>query len=224
MLTLQALVASYHDAPLFQPLDLHVERGEVIAVVGRSGCGKSTLLQLLAGLKTPDQGQILLDGREIAGQAGHASLLPQGYPLLPWLSLLDNIILPLTLSGHTQASAAALAEPHLARFGLEHAKPLLPHQASGGMQQRAALLRTFLHPTELMLLDEPFSALDAITRSELHTWLLTVLPQFSKTVFLVTHDIDEALLFADRLLVFVRGSIQVIERKATEKSAILTMV
>jgi ABC-type nitrate/sulfonate/bicarbonate transport system ATPase subunit len=182
-------------------VDLEVGAGEFVSIVGPSGCGKSTLLDLLAGLLEPTRGRILLDGKvpgELLGQLGY---MQQRDLLMPWRSVLDNTILGLELGGVGRDAARARARQELERFGLTGFEDAWPAALSGGMRQRAALLRTFLAGRDALLLDEPFGALDALTRAEMQRWLLEVWGADRKTILLVTHDVDEAILLSDRVYV-----------------------
>lgn len=182
-------------------VSLTVRSGEFVALVGPSGCGKSTLLDVLSGLQRPDAGRVELDGREITGTVGLIGYMPQKDLLMPWRTVLDNTILGLELAGVRRSEARERALESFPRFGLAGFERVYPASLSGGMRQRAALLRTFLVPREVQLLDEPFGALDAITRAEMQAWLLDVRQGFDSTVVLVTHDVDEAIYLADRVYV-----------------------
>ncbi|UUY03450.1 ATP-binding cassette domain-containing protein [Svornostia abyssi] len=173
-------------------ISLAMRPGETVALVGPSGCGKSTLLELVCGLQAPDGGSVA---------AAPAALVPQRDALLPWADALDNAALPLRLQGTRRADARRRAAPLLAELGLagfEHAKP---HELSGGMRQRVAFVRALLTGRGLLCLDEPFGALDALTRADMHRWLSDALAAEPRTVLLVTHDIEEALVLADRVCV-----------------------
>ncbi|MEM7126489.1 MAG: ABC transporter ATP-binding protein [Chloroflexota bacterium] len=186
-------------------LSFQVETGEFLTIIGPSGCGKSTLFRLLAGLEEPESGEILLQGiplPQAAGRRGRFGYMPQRDALLPWRTVLNNVILGAELAGENQDSARNEARELLPLFGLEGFENAWPSSLSGGMRQRAALLRTFLARQEILLLDEPFGALDALTRRSLQQWLLDVRTRFQKTILFITHDIDEALLLGDRVLVF----------------------
>jgi NitT/TauT family transport system ATP-binding protein len=175
-----------------QSIDLRAEAGTVVAVVGPSGCGKSTLLELVCGLQSPDAGTIA---------AAPAVLMPQRDLLLPWMSALDNAALALRIGGRRRDDARAGARPLFEALGLagfEHARP---HELSGGMRQRVAFVRTFLSGKPLLCLDEPFGALDAMTRADMQAWLADALAQQPRTVLLVTHDVEEAAVLADRIVV-----------------------
>ena len=170
---------------------LHAAPQEVVAVVGPSGCGKSTLLELVCGLDAPDRGTI---------EAPPAALMPQRDGLLPWLSALDNAALALRVANVDKAKARAAAHEHFAAFGLEGFERARPRELSGGMRQRVAFLRTLLAGRPLLCLDEPFGALDALTRGQMQRWLADALTQEPRTVLLVTHDVEEAVLLADRIV------------------------
>jgi ABC-type nitrate/sulfonate/bicarbonate transport system ATPase subunit len=183
---------------------LRVEAGEFVALVGPSGCGKSTLFNVVAGLELPTEGEALVDGVSVAGRSGAAAYMPQKDLLLPWLRVLDNAALPLELAGVPRAEARRQAGTHFGRFGLDGFEQSWPWQLSGGMRQRAALLRTYLVGRDLMLLDEPFGALDALTRGGMQEWLLDVWGETRRSVLFVTHDVEEALFLADRVYVMSR--------------------
>lgn len=184
-------------------LDLEVAAGQFIAVIGPSGAGKSTLLGLLAGLETPDAGVIEKDGGPLDGP-GSVAYMPQSDLLLPWRSVLANVSLGLEATGSSKREAREKALRALERFGLEEFARVSPGALSGGMRSRVALLRTALLGRDVLLLDEPFGALDALTRRELQEWLIGVRDELAATIVLVTHDVDEALLLADRVVVLTR--------------------
>jgi NitT/TauT family transport system ATP-binding protein len=175
-------------------LSLSVEPGEVVAIVGPSGCGKSTLLEILAGLQQPDEGIV-------HGGGDACALMPQSDLLLPWRDTLGNAGLALECAGHSKADARRMAEPLVRRFGLEGFEHAYPRELSGGMRQRVAFLRTLLAGRPALLLDEPFGALDSITRASMQEWLAEALTSEPRTLVLVTHDVEEALYLADRVAV-----------------------
>jgi ABC-type nitrate/sulfonate/bicarbonate transport system ATPase subunit len=182
----------YRTLTALEGIDLEVRRDEVVAVVGPSGCGKSTLLELIAGLQKPDQGTI---------SAPEASFMPQRDSLLPWRDALSNAALALECEGVPRSEARRRAEPLFQRFGLAEFEESRPAELSGGMRQRVAFLRTLLPGRPVLLLDEPFGALDSITRASMQHWLADALAQEPRTVVLVTHDVDEAIFLADRVVV-----------------------
>jgi len=189
-------------------LDLNVPAHGRLGIVGRSGAGKSTLLGLVAGLDEPDAGTVAVFGDVSPGERlARCALMPQRDCLLPWRTALDNACLALENQGLPRAEARRRAEPLFARFSLAGAESLRPVRLSGGMRQRVAFLRTLLAGKEVLLLDEPFGALDAITRSELQDWLTALLAVEPRTVVLVTHDVEEALLVCDRVIVLSDGRV-----------------
>ncbi|MGO9320940.1 MAG: ABC transporter ATP-binding protein [Solirubrobacteraceae bacterium] len=188
-------------------VSLRAARGELLAVVGPSGCGKSTLLELICGLHAADAGSI---------DCAPAVLMPQRDLLLPWLNALDNAALALRIAGLSRAEARRRANVLFAELGLEGFQHARPHELSGGMRQRVAFLRTLLSGKPLLCLDEPFGALDAITRSEMQEWLGASLAREPRTVVLVTHDVEEAILLADRVAVLSHRPGQVIAQLEVE--------
>lgn len=193
---------SFGDLAVLDGVDLEVSRGEIVALVGPSGCGKSTLLELIAGLDSPDLGSIAIAGRQDpAGRLEGCAWMPQKDCLLPWYSALDNAALAPRNRGLSRRAARAEADRLFRRLGLTGFERALPAELSGGMRQRVAFLRTLLSGKEILLLDEPFAALDALTRGQLQEWLLPLLGEEGRTVVLVTHDIEEALYMADRVAV-----------------------
>ncbi|WP_433749903.1 ABC transporter ATP-binding protein [Paenibacillus amylolyticus] len=189
--------------PVLNGLSLTVEQGEFVAIVGPSGCGKSTLFHIIGGLLKPQEGQVLMNGYDVTGQRGKISYMPQQPALFPWRTIEDNVLLAGEVAASAPPRAEALAEARkwLSSVGLAGFEQAYPHMLSGGMQQRAAFLRALLSPQELMLLDEPFSALDALTRSDMQRWLLDIWEQNRRSVLFITHNIEEALLLADRVYV-----------------------
>jgi ABC-type nitrate/sulfonate/bicarbonate transport system ATPase subunit len=173
-------------------LSLRVGAGETVAVVGASGCGKTTLLELICGLQQPDSGTV---------RSAPAALMPQRDLLLPWLSAVDNAALALRVQGLDRQGARGQVAPWFERFGLGGFEQARPHELSGGMRQRVSFLRTLLAGKPVLALDEPFAALDAITRAEMQGWLGQILATQERTMVLVTHDVEEAVLLADRVVV-----------------------
>ncbi len=192
--------------PALAGVSLHAGHGELLAVVGPSGCGKTTLLELVCGLQAPDRGVV---------ECAPAALMPQHDLLLPWLCAVDNAALALRIAGASRAQARTQAAKLFAELGLEGFENAHPHELSGGMRQRVAFLRTLLSGKPVLCLDEPFGALDAITRAEMQAWLARALQREPRTVALVTHDVEEAIVLADRVAVLsprpgqVRAEIEV---------------
>jgi ABC-type nitrate/sulfonate/bicarbonate transport system ATPase subunit len=204
-LSLHQVSKTYRDkgtqVPAVANVTFAVAAGEFVSLVGPSGCGKSTLFNLIVGLDEPDEGEICLDGRSLNRRTGLFGYMPQRDLLLPWRTILDNVILGPELAGESKQAARQEAIALLPLFGLEGFEKVYPATLSGGMRQRAALLRTFLCHRDIMLLDEPFGALDALTRRDLQIWLLDIWQQFNKTILFITHDVEEALFLSDRVIV-----------------------
>ena len=189
-------------------IDLVVQKGEFVALIGHSGCGKSTLLNLLSGLIRPTAGFMLCAGREIAGPGPDRAVVFQNHSLLPWLSCFDNVYLAVErVFGATERKADLKRRTHeaLALVGLTHAEHKLPHEVSGGMKQRVGIARALSMQPKVMLLDEPFGALDALTRAKLQDELMKIVKNTGSTVLMVTHDVDEAVLLADRIVMMTNG-------------------
>jgi ABC-type nitrate/sulfonate/bicarbonate transport system ATPase subunit len=184
-----------------EDINIHACEEEFVSVIGPSGCGKSTLFNIICGLQVPDRGNIFLNSEEISGKTGMVGYMLQKDLLLPWRKVIDNVILGLELSVNDRKKNVETAQALLPTFGLKSFENVYPASLSGGMKQRAALLRTYLLGREVMLLDEPFGALDAITRRELQDWLLKVWDRFKKTILFVTHDVGEAAYLSDRIYI-----------------------
>jgi ABC-type nitrate/sulfonate/bicarbonate transport system ATPase subunit len=184
-----------------EDISLEVRPREFVAIIGPSGSGKSTLFNLIVGLLQPDSGEILLDGAPAEARLGRFGYMPQRDLLLPWRDLLGNLIVPLELRGTPLAEARRQARDLLPLFGLQGFEGAWPAALSGGMRQRAALLRTLLIDSRTLLLDEPFGALDALTRREMQDWLLGLWTRLRPSVLFITHDVDEAVYLADRVVV-----------------------
>jgi ABC-type nitrate/sulfonate/bicarbonate transport system ATPase subunit len=193
---------SYGELRSLERIDLAVGDDEVVALVGPSGCGKSTLLEIVCGLREPSAGEIAVEGdTDAAGRLSHCAYMPQQDLLLPWFSALDNASLALRNRGVGKAAARAEAGALFERFGLAGFEGSAPQELSGGMRQRVAFLRTLVAGKPVLALDEPFAALDAISRGEMQEWLAGALRAEARTVLLVSHDIEEALYLADRVVV-----------------------
>lgn len=189
------------DQPLFERLSLSVDTGQVVSIVGASGVGKTTLFNIAAGLIRPDDGAVFIDGEQVTGEPGHVGYMLQKDLLLPFKTVYQNIALPLVLRGLDQAAIEQIVTPQLAPFGLDGLADQYPAQISGGQRQRAALLRTYLSNNALMLLDEPFSALDFVTKAEMYEWFLRFSKLHRLTCLIITHDIDEAIYLSDEVYV-----------------------
>ena len=200
-LTVDHVGRSFPGLPVLDDVAFDVAPGEFVAVLGPSGCGKSTLFDVIAGLDRPDAGRVLVDGADATGSFAHAAYMPQRDLLFPWRSVLDNTALGLEVAGVRRAEARARARALFAPFGLAGFEDARPDELSGGMRQRAALLRTVVQDRPVLLLDEPFGALDALTRLDMQVWLAGVRSGIGASVLLVTHDIREAAFLADRVVV-----------------------
>ena len=197
----KSLKLAWGDLLVAEDISLHVDEGEIVCIVGRSGCGKSTLFHALAGLDAPAEGRVILHGEDITGVPGRVSYMLQKDLLLPNLTILNNTALPLVLGGMKRDEARRKAQALFATFGLEGTEENWPAQLSGGMRQRAALLRTYLMNNDVVLLDEPFSALDAITRVELRRWFASMVEELELSALVITHDVDEAINLGSRVYV-----------------------
>jgi ABC-type nitrate/sulfonate/bicarbonate transport system ATPase subunit len=201
-LSLENVTRRYGGVTALAGVELAVRPGEVLAVVGPSGCGKSTLLELVAGLQEPDEGVVTVLGATAAAERrASCAYMPQRDLLLPWRDALGNAALALECQGVRRPEARRRAAPLFERFGLAQFEHVRPAELSGGMRQRVAFLRTLLPGRPLLLLDEPFGALDSITRAAMQEWLAEALAQEPRTVLLVTHDVEEAIFLADRVAV-----------------------
>ncbi|MDR1495749.1 MAG: ATP-binding cassette domain-containing protein [Clostridiales Family XIII bacterium] len=202
-LTIENLSFAYEDRPdepVFERLNLRVKPGEFLSILGPSGCGKSTLLNILSGILPGYDGRVLVGGEAVRGISSHFASMPQDDLLMPYRNILDNVCLYGTLHGKAKEYREK-ALRIIDIFGLAGYEYEYPAKLSGGMRQRAAFLRTALCPAEIMLLDEPFGALDVITRGDMQDWLLSVRKELDRTTILVTHDMDEALRLSDRVIV-----------------------
>ena len=190
---------SFDGKPVLHDISITLNQGELVSLLGVSGGGKTTLFNIIAGLLPPDEGNVILNGKDITNQPGHVSYMMQKDLLLPYRTIEDNAALPLLLKGVKKQEARAQVSPLFAQFGLEGTQKKYPAQLSGGMRQRAALLRTYLFSQDVALLDEPFSALDTLTKRSIHQWYLNVMEKIQLTTLFITHDIDEAILLSDRI-------------------------
>jgi ABC-type nitrate/sulfonate/bicarbonate transport system ATPase subunit len=190
-----------HKLVALQDVNLTVQDGEFVTIIGPSGSGKTTLLEVIVGLQQPDKGTIAINGQVMHDRLGHVAYMPQDDALLPWRTVIDNVVLGPEVRGQNRRDAVKRARELLPLFGLEGFDDAFPSQLSGGMRQRAAFLRTFMAGQDIILLDEPFGALDAQTRRNLHEWLLDLWQHFHYTILFVTHDVEEAIYLGDRVVV-----------------------
>ena len=199
VLEVKGVSKSFDGEEIIRNISLELKEGEIVSLLGVSGGGKTTLFNIIAGLSTPDEGNIFLEGQEITGKPGNISYMLQKDLLLPYRTLVDNVALPLTIRGMKKSEARDKAAGYFEEFGLEGAEKKYPAEISGGMKQRAALLRTYLFSEKVALLDEPFSALDMLTKASVHEWYLDVMEKIKLSTLFITHDIDEAILLSDRI-------------------------
>lgn len=190
---------SFDGKPVLKDVSIELNKGELVCLLGVSGSGKTTLFNIISGLLPPDDGQVMLDEKNITNQPGNISYMLQKDLLLPYRTIEDNAALPLLLKGVKKKEARYQVSLLFEQFGLEGTQKKYPSQLSGGMRQRAALLRTYMFSKEIALLDEPFSALDTITKSSMHKWYLNVMEKIQLSTIFITHDIDEAILISDRI-------------------------
>lgn len=216
MITVDGVTQAFGDVDVLDRVSLDIPAGCFAGLVGPSGCGKSTLLKVLAGLIVPDGGDARIDDRSVVGRPGRAAYMAQRDLLLPWRRTLGNATVGAEVAGVPRAEAQQQARALLERFGLAGFEDAWPAELSGGMRQRLALLRTFLCARDVLLLDEPFGALDAITRRDMHDWLQRVLADDPHTVLLVTHDVEEALVLSDLVFVLSDRPAHVVEQLAVD--------
>jgi len=201
LLELSAVAKTFADKMVLAPTDLSIAEGSFVAIVGPSGCGKSTLFNIIAGLLTPDAGEVRLEGRDVVGATGHVGYMLQKDLLVPWRSVEDNITMAARLTRKVTSADRAEARQIAQKYGLGEFLDHYPQALSGGMRQRVAFMRTLVTHQALLLLDEPFGALDAQTRLEMQRWLLDVWRESGRTVLFITHDVDESIFLSDRVLV-----------------------
>lgn len=208
-------------------VNLKLNDGELVCLLGVSGGGKTTLFNIIAGLLEPQQGQVLLNDEDITGQSGKVSYMLQKDMLLPYRTVEDNVALPLIIKGMKKKEAREKVGGYFEEFGIEGTQKRYPVELSGGMKQRAALLRTYLFSAQVALLDEPFSALDTLTKSEMHRWYLDVMDRIRLSTLFITHDVDEAILLSDRIYLLDGGGgltdeIVITEPKPRRKEFVLS--
>lgn len=192
---------SFDDKIILKDINIKLNKGELVSFVGVSGSGKTTLFNITAGLLGPDSGKVFLRGKEITNKAGKVSYMLQKDLLLPYMTIIDNVSLPLVLRGDKKKVAREKVKDLFKDFGLEGNEYKYPSQLSGGMAQRAALLRTYVFGSEVTLLDEPFSALDAITKASIHKWYKNIINEMKISTIFITHDIEEAVKLSDRIYI-----------------------
>ena len=207
-LKVEQLAKAYQaDKPVFADVSFGIDRGEFVCIIGHSGCGKTTILNVLAGLDTASSGNAFMDGREIAGPSLERGVVFQGHALMPWLTVRQNIAF--AVKSRWPDMARTDLDAHVEKFvglvGLSHAIDKKPSQLSGGMKQRVGIARAFAIQPKMLLLDEPFGALDALTRGTIQDELMGIVRDTQQTVFMITHDVDEAILLADRILLMTNG-------------------
>lgn len=207
-LKVEELTKSFDQKLIFENLSFQVKENEFISILGSSGSGKSTILNILSGTIDKDHGKVLVDEEEVSAYSEHFAYMPQLDLLFDWKTVLDNVCLAQSLKGNDVREEASIK---LKEFGLDGYQDAYPSSLSGGMRQRAAFLRTMLCDADILLLDEPFGALDVITREEMQDWLASIRTTMNKTIVLVTHDIDEAIYLSDRILLLSDSPARIIE-------------
>lgn len=201
ILTASAITKAYGDNLIFKELTIELEAGKTLALLGPSGIGKTTLLNVLSGVISPDSGKVYLKGEDITGKPGQISYMQQRDLLLPYYTVLENVALPLIIKGEKKKNAMKKAAEYFEFFGISGYENNYPRDLSGGMKQRAALLRTYIQSHDVVLLDEPFGALDAVTRTRMQKWYLDISSKLGLSTVIITHDTDEALILADKVIV-----------------------
>lgn len=200
-LSTQHITRSFSGRVIIQDISIRLMENELVSLLGVSGSEKTTLFNVISGILQPDSGKVLLHGEDVTGKPGQISYMLQKDLLLEHMKVIDNVSLPLRLKGVSKKEARAQADPLFEEFGLDGTQELYPAAMSGGMRQRAALLRTYLGSQGVALLDEPFSALDTITKGQIHTWYLDIMEKINLSTIFITHDIDEAILLSNRIYI-----------------------
>lgn len=228
ILQVENIRKSFDGRRIIEDINLHIRKGELVSLLGVSGVGKTTLFNIIAGVTRPDKGRILFEGQDITGQSGSISYMLQKDLLLEHKTIIDNVSLPLVIRGQGKKAAREEASRHFGHFGIAGSEYKYPRQLSGGMRQRAALLRTYLFSDHFALLDEPFSALDTITKGEMHRWYLGIMEEIKLSTIFITHDIDEAILLSDRIYIMtgrpgrINYEIKISEAKPRQRDFLLT--
>ena len=217
---------SFGDKQVLKDVSIHLNEGEIVSLLGVSGGGKTTLFNVISGIYVPESGNVILNGNDVTGKPGKISYMLQKDLLLPYKKVIDNVSLPLIIKGEKKKQARLIANAHFEEFGLDGYQNMYPAEMSGGMRQRAALLRTYLSSDGVALLDEPFSALDTITKSKMHKWYLGIMEKIRLSTLFITHDIDEAILLSDRIYILTDGKISaeisIDEKKPRSSDFLLT--
>lgn len=206
-LTLNGVKKSYNDHPIIKDINLKIKTHEFICILGHSGCGKSTMLNLIAGFIQPDEGSIYVDGQMITGPSKERGVVFQEHALFPWYSVLKNVTFGPVVQGVDEKKAVEIAQTHLRKVGLEKYANHYPEELSGGMKQRVGIARALAAEPKLLLMDEPFGALDVFTKESLRKELIEIWMELKTTIIFITHDISEAVYLADRVIVMKNGSI-----------------
>lgn len=201
MLEVKGVTQVYDGVTIIEDVSFSAERGETVCLIGASGVGKTTLFQVLSGLTVPASGEVLLNGENVVGKTGKVSYMLQKDLLLPFKTIIDNVSLPYRVGGMPKKRAREKVAPYFKQFGLQGTEKKYPGQLSGGMRQRAAFMRTYFFGHELMLLDEPFSALDEMTREDMYAWYMRIAAELKLSTVFISHNLEEALTLADRILV-----------------------
>lgn len=227
-LRVESIKKNFNNTSVIEDVSFYVKENEFVSLLGPSGSGKSTIFNIISGLLKPDSGKIIINQDDYTGKTGHVSYMYQKDLLLPWKKIIDNAAMPLVLKGEKKDTSREKVLKYFKTFGLEGFEEKYPYQLSGGMKQRAALLRTYMFSKDIMLLDEPFGALDAITRSKMHFWLLDVIKKLNSTVLFITHDIEEAIFLSDRIYILsdkparIKEEVEVNLENRTNKDIVTT--
>jgi ABC-type nitrate/sulfonate/bicarbonate transport system ATPase subunit len=227
-LELKSIYKTFQDTSVLEGVSMQLHNKEFVSILGASGSGKSTIFNIVSGLLKPDKGEVIIEGEGYTGKTGRVSYMYQKDLLLPWRKVIDNAALPLVIKGMKKQQARDTVSPFFKIFGLEGFEHKYPFQLSGGMRQRAALLRTYMFSKDIMLLDEPFGGLDAITRAKMHQWLLEVLQQLEASVLFITHDIEEAIFLSDRIYIlserpaFIKKEIKIDLKRPRTKEILIS--
>lgn len=199
--SIEGISKSFENLLIVDDISIELKEKEFVTILGPSGSGKSTLFNIISGLMKPDTGQVYIEGQDFTGKTGRVSYMYQKDLLLPWKKIIDNVSMPLIIRGEKKEEAREKVKKYFEIFGIEGFEYKYPHQLSGGMRQRAALMRTYMFSKDIILLDEPFGGLDAITKSKMQSWLLEILDKLEASILFITHDIEEAIFLSDRIYI-----------------------